>query len=52
VQSAEIFVFVSVDSNHFCYVRGFEVVMQGLVGDVQLTRKFRLGEGQKLFTER
>jgi len=28
------FVFVGVDSNHFRYVRDFEVVVQGLVGDV------------------
>ena len=34
VQSAAIFVFVGVDSNHFPYVRDFEVVVQGLVGDV------------------
>ena len=35
MHSAAIFVFVSVDSNHFRYVRDFEVVVQGLVGDVQ-----------------
>jgi len=34
VHSAAIFVFVDVDSNHFRYVRDFEVVVQGLVGDV------------------
>ena len=34
VHSAVIFVFVGVDSNHFRYVRDFEVVVQGLVGDV------------------
>ena len=34
VHSAAIFVFVGVDSNHFRYVRDFEVVVQGLVGDV------------------
>jgi len=34
VHSAAIFVFVCVDSNHFRYVRDFEVVVQGLVGDV------------------
>jgi len=34
VHSAAIFVFVGVDSNHFRYVRHFEVVVQGLVGDV------------------
>ena len=33
MHSAAIFVFVGVDSNHFRYVRDFEVV-QGLVGDV------------------
>ena len=32
--SAAIFVFVGVDSNHVRYVRDFEVVVQGLVGDV------------------
>ena len=32
--SAAVFVFVGVDSNHFRYVRDFEVTMQGLVGDV------------------
>ena len=32
--SAAIFVFVGVDSNHFRYVRDFEVIVQGLVGDV------------------
>ena len=32
--SAAIFVFGGVDSNHFQYVRDFEVVVQGLVGDV------------------
>jgi len=31
---AAIFVFVGVDSNHFCYVRGIEVVVEGLVEDV------------------
>jgi len=34
VHSAAIFVFLGIDSNHFCYVRDFEVVVQGLVGDV------------------
>ena len=34
MHSAEIFVFVGVDSNHFRYVRDFEVVVQGLVEDV------------------
>jgi len=34
VHSAAIFVFVGVDSNHFRYVRDFEVVVQGLVADV------------------
>ena len=34
MHSAAIFVFVGVDSNHFRYVRDFEVVVQGLVGDV------------------
>ena len=34
VYSAAIFVFVGVDSNHFRYVWDFEVVVQGLVGDV------------------
>jgi len=34
VHSAAIFVFVGVDSSHFRYVRDFEVVVQGLVGDV------------------
>jgi len=34
VHSAAIFIFVGVDSSHFCYVRDFEVVVQGLVGDV------------------
>ena len=34
VHSAAIFVFVGVDSNRFRYVRNFEVVVQGLVGDV------------------
>jgi len=34
VHSAAIFVFVGVDSNHFRYVRGLEVVVQGLIGDV------------------
>jgi len=34
VHSAAIFVFVGVDSNHFRYVRDFEVVVQGVVGDV------------------
>ena len=33
MHSAAIFIFVCVDSNHFHYVRDFEVV-QGLVGDV------------------
>jgi len=32
--SAAIFVFGSVDSNHFRYVRDFEVTVQGLLGDV------------------
>ena len=36
VHRAAIFVFVGVDSNHFRYVRDFEVVVQGLVGDVLL----------------
>jgi len=36
VHSAAIFVFVGVDSNYFRYVRDFEVVVQGLVGDVPL----------------
>jgi len=34
MHSAAIFVFVVVDSNHFRYLRDFEVVVQGLVGDV------------------
>jgi len=34
VHSAAIFVFVGVDSNHFRYVRDFEVVVQVLVGGV------------------
>ena len=34
MHSAAIFVFVGVDSNHFRYVRDFEVVVQGLVRDV------------------
>jgi len=34
VLSAAIFVFVGVDSNHFCYILDFEVTVQGLVGDV------------------
>jgi len=34
VHSAAIFVFVGVDSNHFLYAWDFEVVVQGLVGDV------------------
>ena len=34
VHSAAIFVFVGVDSNHFRYVRDFEVVVQAFVGDV------------------
>jgi len=34
VQNGAIFVFVGVDYNHFRYVRDFEVVVQGLVGDV------------------
>jgi len=34
VHNAAIFVFVDVDSNHFRYVQDFEVVVQGLVGDV------------------
>jgi len=34
VRSAAIFVFVGDDSNHFLYVRDFEVVVQGLIGDV------------------
>jgi len=34
VHSAAIFVFVGVDSNNFHYVRDFEVVVQGLFGDV------------------
>ena len=34
MRSAVIFVFVGVDSNHFSYVRDFEVVVQGLVADV------------------
>jgi len=34
VHSAAIFVFVGADSIHFRYVRDFEVVVQGLVGDV------------------
>jgi len=33
VHRAAIFVFVGVDSNHFRYVREFEVVVQALVGD-------------------
>ena len=33
MNSAAIFVFVGVDSNHFRYVRDFEVVVQDLVGD-------------------
>ena len=32
--SAAIFVLVGADSNHFRYVRDFEVVVQGLDGDV------------------
>jgi len=34
VLSAVVFVFGSVDSNHFRYVRDIEVTVQGLVGDV------------------
>jgi len=34
VHSAAVFVIVGVDSNHFRYVQDFEVVVQGLVGDV------------------
>jgi len=34
VLSAAIFIFVGVDSNHFCYVLDFEFTVQGLVGDV------------------
>jgi len=34
VHSAAIFVFVGVDCNHFLYVWNFEVVVQGLIGDV------------------
>ena len=34
VLRAAIFVFVGVNSNHFFYVRDFEVTVQGLVGDV------------------
>jgi len=34
VNSAASFVFVGTDSNHFRYLRDFEVVVQGLVGDV------------------
>jgi len=34
VQSAAVFIFVGVASNHFRYVRDFEVFVQGLVGDV------------------
>ena len=34
MHDAALFVFVGVDSNHFRYVRDFEVVVQGLVGDV------------------
>ena len=34
MHSAAIFVFVGVDSNHFRYVRDFEVVVQDLVGEV------------------
>jgi len=34
VLSAVVFVFVGVDSNHFCNVGDFEVTVQGLVGDV------------------
>ena len=34
MHSAVVSVFVGVDSNHFRYVRDFEVVVQGLVGDV------------------
>jgi len=34
VLSAAVFVFVGVDSNHFRYVRDFEVTVQVLVGDV------------------
>jgi hypothetical protein len=34
VLSAEIFVFVGVDSNHFRYVLDLEVTVQGLVGDI------------------
>ena len=34
MHSAAIFVFVGVCSRHFRYVRDFEVVVQGLVGDV------------------
>ena len=33
MHSAAIFVFVSVDSNRFHYVRDFEFVVQCLVGD-------------------
>jgi len=34
MRSVAIFVFVGVDSNHFRYVRDFEAVVQGFVGDV------------------
>jgi len=34
VHNTAIFVFVGVDSNHFRYIRYFDVVVQGLVGDV------------------
>jgi len=34
VLSAAVFVFGSVDYDHFRYVRDFEVTVQGLVGDV------------------
>jgi len=47
VLSAAVFVVGSGDSNHFCYVRDFEVTVQGLVGDVpggntDHSEKFRL----------
>jgi hypothetical protein len=34
VLNAAIFIFVGVDSIHFCYVWDIKVVVQGLVGDV------------------
>ena len=46
--NAAVFVFVGVDSNHFRNVRGFEVTVQGLVGDDNMTRFSVLGTGNPL----